>query len=186
MQMFLLHPEGVLANPFLDEQQGFCFDGSKHYASNMDTKCYPLLTQEPCKHNEAFVYNHYTNLPECRKTECPEIDYEGTEGRNSYQIMYEGSCAKLLDCCEGGKGKRGFACEEDTPLKEIGTTAKNPNTDCVFEKESIEGRCRACFGSSGYFSANSCKDLNLMYTKILRKCVSSYKTSRVWVESRLI
>jgi len=95
--------------------------------------------------------------------------------------MYEGFCAKLLDSCEGGKGKRGFRCVEDSPLKVIGTTAKNPNPDCVFTKESFEGRCRATSGSSGYLSANSCKDLKLMYSRILRKCVPYYKTSRVWV-----
>jgi len=166
-----------LANPFLDEQQGFCFDGSKHYASDRDTKCYPLLTQGPCKYNEAFVYNHDINLPECRERECPEMDSLNYKGeRFGYQILHDGTCAKLQDSCEEGKESMHG---KETSLKVIGTTKTNPNPDCVFRNESIEGISHGAYGE--YVSENSCKDSKLMFSKVLRKCVPYYRINRKWV-----
>jgi len=170
--------EDYVANPFLDEQQGFCFDGSSHFASDRNTKCYPLLTQGPCKYNEAFVYNNDTKLPECRERECPEMDYQNYKGeRFGYQILVDGACTKLLDGCEKGLT---FDLRKKNPLKMIGTTENNPNPSCVSSKEIFETRVHAnAYG--GFITENSCKDLKLMYSKILQKCVPYYKTNRQWV-----
>jgi len=168
--------EDYLANPFLDEQQGFCFNGHNHYASDRDTKCYQLLTQGPCKYNEAFMYNNDTKLPECRERECPEIDDQ--DGRFGYQFSHEGSCGKLLDGCE--EGVKDLTQEEERSLKVIGTTEINPNPTCVFRNESIETRGYGGY-NGGFITENSCKSLKLMYSKILQKCVPYYRANREWV-----
>jgi len=170
--------EEYLANPFLDEQQGFCFDGSSHYASERDKKCYPLLTKGPCKHNEAFVYKNETRLPECRERECPEVDYQNYDSeRFGYQILNEGNCSKLSDGCDGGKD---LTSEDETYLTVIGTTETNPNPICVDTEESVENRFYG--GAYGeYITENSCKDAKLMYSNILQRCVPYYRINRRWV-----